>query len=595
MALAPHFVKYKTKSGSCYVYDPGTNEIVCVDELIYRVLDDFHVLGEAEIIEKHRAFGEGNVRIAIRQVEALQSRGVLRDHAPKLSTSVKRVRCYGEEQPYDRFLQDHRRLLILELTQRCNLRCEYCCYGEHYRQSQTRSHGEENMSLDVAMVAVKDFLDHHPKSCGIGFYGGEPLLEFELLKNVVVFAEHYAGQFGLKPEFSMTTNGTLLTDETIRFLVEHDFAVTVSLDGPKEFHDRHRVFRHDPNGKQRAGSYDLVIKNLRRFVELYPQYSKRSIKVTLSAASNCSEINTFMAKLLPSTSGTADFVNDTPRRLQEQVDGPGVQIGSWTPCRSRFCGKDIIVSESWSENAGTIVAPSLSRETVVDSGIAPDFCNWTEERQRLFDSGFDGFMEELCRAPDADAIYNRFPLFFSFFAPAVAPIHRREIVNGSREVVFACRCHPDASRTFCSSRGVLYPCEKMNAADVGKLGDAQSGIDVRVAVQLTELVRLLGDCGNCVARKLCPICPASLSELNGSGIVDAKAFQAKCHLIMGSVLRTNLKEYTTFMEANQGSADKILKRTMDKLDDWAGHVRLVLPEEQQRENELRVEAGEGMA
>jgi hypothetical protein len=64
---------------------------------------------------------------------------------------------------------------------------------------------------------------------------------------------------------------------------------------------------------------------------------------------------------------------------------------------------------------------------------------------------------------------------------------------------------------------------------------------------------------------------------------------------MGSVLRTNLKEYTTFMEANQGSADKILKRTMDKLDDWAGHVRLVLPEEQQRENELRVEAGEGMA
>ena len=89
------------------------------------------------------------------------------------------------------------------------------------------------MSLTTAKDAIRDYFGHPQCNGIVTFYGGEPLLEFDLLKQAVLFAEETGHQTGINPDFQVTTNGTLLTDDRIRFLVDHDIFVTVSLDGNK--------------------------------------------------------------------------------------------------------------------------------------------------------------------------------------------------------------------------------------------------------------------------------------------------------------------------------------------------------------------------
>ena len=273
MAIGPLFVKYQTRAGNCYVYDPRTNEVIRVEEAIYQILDDYHVLDQDEIIAKNQANGEAVVRMALAQLDALQSSGILCDHPPQLTRRAEWIRCQGTTESLDEFLRHRRRLLTLELTQQCNLRCDYCCFGEHY--PQTRRPSTSPMSFETARKAVTAFINHRPKRAGIGFYGGEPLLEFDLLKQIVLFAEEQAGQFATSVGFSITTNGTLLTDEKIHFLAQHEFSVLVSLDGDKKSHDRYRIFRNQNRPEKRIGSFDTVIKNMTRFVELYPEYLGR--------------------------------------------------------------------------------------------------------------------------------------------------------------------------------------------------------------------------------------------------------------------------------------------------------------------------------
>lgn len=123
------------------------------------------------------------------------------------------------------------------------------------------------MSLDTAKKSI-DFLSNHSidaKEIGIGFYGGEPLIEFELIKEIVAYAKEV---FTGKPIlFSMTTNGSLLNEEIIKFLKENGFNLMISLDGPKEVNDQNRIF---PDG---SGTFDVVMNNIKLIAKLYPTYA----------------------------------------------------------------------------------------------------------------------------------------------------------------------------------------------------------------------------------------------------------------------------------------------------------------------------------
>ena len=167
--------------------------------------------------------------------------------------------------------------LVMNLTNQCNLSCQYCYeFGED--KVATPEGKPKFMDLATAKASV-DFLlaqSAGRESVHITFFGGETLMNFPLLKQVVAYAAGRADEQGRHVDFSLTTNATLLTPAIIEFLSENRIGVTVSMDGPKEMHDRLRVFA---NGR---GSYDIIEPKVRALIQ---NHRTRPItaRVTLTA------------------------------------------------------------------------------------------------------------------------------------------------------------------------------------------------------------------------------------------------------------------------------------------------------------------------
>ncbi len=149
--------------------------------------------------------------------------------------------------------------LCLHICHDCNLRCRYCFADEGAYHSR-----REFMSLETAKKAI-DFLIENSGNRRIletDFFGGEPLLNFDVVKETVYYAKEQAAKRGKKFLFTLTTNGLLLKDDIADFLNREMENVVLSLDGRKEVHD---AVRKTANGK---GSFDLVIENLKNFVKI---------------------------------------------------------------------------------------------------------------------------------------------------------------------------------------------------------------------------------------------------------------------------------------------------------------------------------------
>lgn len=146
--------------------------------------------------------------------------------------------------PYDNeFLRSNleigRQQLILSVTDNCNFMCEYCVYHDTKLSSTKKNF----MDFEIAKMAIDDYI-MHSKNCEkrcIAFYGGEPLLNFELIKKCV---EYINSLNDLKDiHFLLTTNAYLIDKKIADFLLKNRFFVNISLDGPEYTHDRYRKLR----------------------------------------------------------------------------------------------------------------------------------------------------------------------------------------------------------------------------------------------------------------------------------------------------------------------------------------------------------------
>ena len=145
------------------------------------------------------------------------------------------------------------RALSLAIAQKCNLACGYC-----YAASGEFGGLPKNMSWEVACAAIQRLIeDAQPgERVNLAFLGGEPLINRELIQRATVFAAQEAALRRVSIGFSITTNGTLLTPGDAAFFEEHGFAITVSLDGIGEDHDRLRPFRGG------GGTYERIISRV---------------------------------------------------------------------------------------------------------------------------------------------------------------------------------------------------------------------------------------------------------------------------------------------------------------------------------------------
>ncbi len=563
--MLPLFAKYRTRAGNRYVYDVGTGEILPVSDAVYEVVDDYHLLTSHEICEKHRALGRGPVRAALAQLDEAQEEGLLCDHAPEISAKVKSLCFEGEPEPIRDFLRHRRRLLTLELTHQCNLACEYCIFGKHYEQ--TRQQSSTPMSLDTAKRAVARFLSHKPKEATIGFYGGEPLLEFERMKEIVAFAEQLAADNGVELRFNVTTNGTLLSEEKIHYLVAHKFAVMISLDGNKESHDRYRVFKNTGHPEQRRGSFDVVIGNMERFAQLYPDYPSRGIALTWTATADLSELEQFLRRWL---SLFPAFISSavTPLERAEEATEAGRRIGVGEcpalACRDESCLRRFSQSERPGEN--------------------PEFDEWSSERLTAIAEGLEDLMSKLSQSRGAktavDLCERDSPIFASVLAARIENIHRRLVVVSAvrKPAVMRLSCFPGATRTYCSLRGATFPCERIEFGKFFEIGDASGDVDGDKACDfLVERVRLGSDCGNCIINQVCSLCPALVTESKESpGYPDYLALQRTCgELASESTFVRRLSMYTEIMEANGMVLDWIYPQRKPNPKEWLTRVRAV--------------------
>ena len=213
-----------------YIYDTGSGSLHACDEQTANYLSGKPV----ELTDEE-------LKSTLADLAGLRSEGLL----------------YAEEPTAYPMKSNEVKALCLHVSHDCNLRCKYCFADEGAYHSV-----RETMSFEVAKSAIDFLLENsgNRKVLEVDFFGGEPLMNFDVVKRTVYYAKAEAEKRGKRFLFTTTTNGLLLDDETIRFLNEEMENVVLSLDGRKEVHD---AVRKTVNGK---GSFDAVIEKIKKFV-----------------------------------------------------------------------------------------------------------------------------------------------------------------------------------------------------------------------------------------------------------------------------------------------------------------------------------------
>ncbi len=237
------------------VLDVCSGSVHVVDEVAYDIIGMYEEKSRQEIIETilekygHREdVSKEEIEECLGQIEELKQAG-------KLFTPDTFQNMAGELKKRTSGVV---KALCLHIAHTCNLNCSYCF------ASQGNYHGERAvMSFEVGKQAL-DFLVENSKgrrNLEVDFFGGEPLLNFDVVKQLVEYARSIEKEKGKNFRFTLTTNGILIDDDVIDFANREMSNVVLSLDGRKEIHDRFRV---DYAGK---GSWDRIVPKFQKLVE----------------------------------------------------------------------------------------------------------------------------------------------------------------------------------------------------------------------------------------------------------------------------------------------------------------------------------------
>jgi uncharacterized protein len=233
--------------GTNMVVDVNSGSVHVFDDISFDVLDYYGKIDNASIIDKLSGkYDNAQVQEAIDEIEALKSQGQLfsddeyKEHLPLLSRKpVVKALC-------------------LNISHDCNLRCKYCF-------AATGDFGGERklMSPATGKNAI-DFLIGQPegrRNLEVDFFGGEPLMNFDAVKEITEYARSREMETGKKFRFTITTNGTLLNEENMNYINENMQNVVLSIDGRKETNDRMRT---RING---SGTYDSILPKIGEMAE----------------------------------------------------------------------------------------------------------------------------------------------------------------------------------------------------------------------------------------------------------------------------------------------------------------------------------------
>ena len=239
--------QYKN-NGYNIVLDVNSGSVHVVDEIVYDMIPMYEGSGLEEITaELNGRYKEEDIEEAYEEITELKEAGSL-----------------FTEDIYENYIDSFKnrqpvvKALCLHIAHDCNLACQYCFAEEG------EYHGRRAlMSFEVGKKAL-DFLVANSgsrRNLEVDFFGGEPLMNWEVVKQLVEYGRSIEEANNKKFRFTLTTNGVLLNDEILDFVNKEMGNIVLSTDGRKEVHDRMRPFR---NGK---GSYDLIMPKFKKVAE----------------------------------------------------------------------------------------------------------------------------------------------------------------------------------------------------------------------------------------------------------------------------------------------------------------------------------------
>ncbi|MDY6065458.1 MAG: thioether cross-link-forming SCIFF peptide maturase [Finegoldia sp.] len=237
--------KYKM-NGHNIVLDVNGGSVHVFDDISYDVLDYYKDLSEDEIVQKLDQYPEDKVREAIHEIKEMEDQNLLFSSDDYLG-----IEGFKKREPV-------LKAMCLHVAHDCNLKCEYCFAS----QGDFGGH-KAYMTAEVGKKALKYLVDHSGsrKNLEVDFFGGEPLMAWDLVKELVAYGDDLAEKSGKKFRFTITTNGILLDDEKIDFINEHMKNVVLSLDGRKAVNDKMRKTIND------KGSYDIIVPKFKKLIE----------------------------------------------------------------------------------------------------------------------------------------------------------------------------------------------------------------------------------------------------------------------------------------------------------------------------------------
>jgi len=474
------FVKIIRTDKAIYAFDINTGNILRISQKLSEVLDNWQENSELNYY-----------RSSIEFIERLQ-----KDEKIFLGNTVDMVRPNLTKDDLEKKTLKECNHLVLNITESCNLNCTYCIYSGAYPGRRTRSN--KVMSWDTAKKAI-DLLARGSKSLSdssiLGFYGGEPLLRFNFIRDCVDYANL---ELGNSPHlFSITTNGTMLNEDIIDYLVTNKFIITISIDGPKYIHDKNRRSIDD------EGTFDKIIENIETLRDRCGEsYFKDYVNLSsvLSPPYNLQLLNEFFSKFLASIRlSTIEYTSELYKDVSIHED-----IG-WDPLAKimkNFC---------------------LNQDTEKDfrsAGIGVPYELFSRELRRIHNRVLD------------------------------QPINHVQSVLGL--------CQPGKGRAFVSCDGNIYLCERVEGNENMLIGTVEDGIEPNKVIKIINNVSNLdfSRCKSCWVMKFCNLCFAHIVSNNNYSI---DKWQFSCDGLKNH-FAIALRLYCEIMEENEMALDFLSRK-----------------------------------
>lgn len=456
-------------SNSKYFYDTKTEKVFKCEPAQYNILND--ILNGIEVYDKYSDEEIEKVKTIIEN--------------SKILSNEDELQFYDGYKELIKHSTEMINQVVFELTENCNFRCKYCIYNE--QSDFFRNFSAKNMDVETIKKALDYILPLAKGKLVIGFYGGEPLVRFDLIEETVNYINIHKPK-DLKISYALTTNLSLMTRERAKFFANlEDCAITCSIDGPKIIHDNFRVSTNN------EGTFDKTIEGLHNLVDAFEKRAKR-----------CLSIYTVICPPY------------TDERLQAIYDF--------------FTGLEWLPKEVNCEN------------TKVKPGTYEIEDNTKNSNKLLSEPIKDFFLRKALETDDP------FDYAVQAIRRIIIKVNNRRVSQIPDCIISmnGC-CIPGQKRIYITTDGEFKVCEKIGYSP--SIGNIETGFNKDELIKhyyYDYIEQSKNDCTHCWASKLCPLCFSNCYDENGFNLTTkrndctrAKNFVKDCLIIYHELLEKN--------------------------------------------------------